>query len=138
MLATLTLTTSRNRMRGKIAGEASSDLKRVSGGSQTRRNDVQGMISSKRNIIDSKMKLVDGLPGSEGLFAATGIEKKLRLRLSLSQPSRLIALSYNTPECRFNIGDKTIKRAKEKITIGKIGEDVVRDDERQMMTRMRT
>jgi hypothetical protein len=46
-------------------------------------NDVQGMIGSKSNMINPKMKLVDGLPGSEGLFAATGIEKKLRLTLSL-------------------------------------------------------
>jgi hypothetical protein len=49
----------------------------------------------------------------------------------------LTALSYNTPECRFNIGDKTIKRTKGKIIIGKIGKDLVRDDERQRLTRTR-
>jgi hypothetical protein len=45
-------------------------------------NDVQGMIS---NMIGMKMKLVDGLPGPgvEGLFAAIGIEKELRLRFIL-------------------------------------------------------
>jgi hypothetical protein len=42
-------------------------------------NDVQGMISSKSNMIDPKMKLVDGLRGVEGLFAATGVEVEVIL-----------------------------------------------------------
>jgi hypothetical protein len=33
-------------------------------------------------------------------------------------------------QSRFNVGDKTIKRIKERIIIGTIGRDVVWDDER--------
>jgi hypothetical protein len=90
-------------------------------------NDVPGMISSKSNMIDTKMKLVDGLPGSRGLVCSHWNRKEVAVKVILYHDRShraLTVLSYNTPECRFNIGDKTIKRTKEKLTIGK---DVVRD-----------
>jgi hypothetical protein len=69
-------------------------------------------------------------------IVATGIEKKLRLRLSFIMIAAIALDRAKLQHARVPVQhrDKTIKRTKEK-KIGKIGKDVVRNDERQRLTR---
>jgi hypothetical protein len=53
-------------------------------------NDVQGMISSRINMIDPKMELVDGLPRVGGLVCSHWNQKEVAIEVIFS-PNTVIA-----------------------------------------------